>query len=159
MRGHGKPVWSAPATGIRVSMDFMTIVRTLIALVSIVSAGPSLACRTDSNRTPLIHQVLPVLEDGEIAARVEIVSNDLDQRLTIEARILDRLRGDFDQNTILLRPTIISSCDGIPSIGDTGIVVGRILEASATALVVDPRRGPTDRERRLWDSLSMPPAN
>jgi len=101
-------------------MDFMTIVRTLIALVSIVSAGPSLACRTDSNRTPLIHQVLPVLEDGEIAARVEIVSNDLDQRLTIEARIL---------------------------------------EASATALVVDPRRGPTDRERRLWDSLSMPPAN
>lgn len=50
-------------------------------------------------------------------------------------------------------------CDGIPQVGDTGIVVGRILEASATVLVVDPRRGPADRERRLRDSLAMPKAN
>jgi hypothetical protein len=127
-----------------------------LVLMMAVSTSPALACRSSHNRTPLIHRSVPALEDGEIAARVEIVSNDYESKRRIEARVLAPLKGGFGQRTIVLSPSAFSSCDRIPRVGEIGIVVGRAVSVTSTALTVDPRRGISDEEQRLFDSLAVP---
>lgn len=121
----------------------------ILLLASTLWSAPAVACRVASNQTPLLHETLPPLEPGMVAAEVEIVTDVRKDGGPLEAQVLLMLEGSYAPAMIKIEPTVHSSCDGIPSVGTRGIVVGYVLSSTGDQLVVDPLRAPSERQREL----------
>ena len=118
----------------------------MISLAAALTAFPSAAhaCRVPARQTPILHQTLPALPEGMVAAEVEITSDIRSPgRPPLEARIISMVSGDDAGTKLRIEPRVISSCDGFPSPGTRGFAVGRILSSSEEALVIDPIRAPS----------------
>jgi hypothetical protein len=126
--------------------------RFLLALL--VFAGAMLpasaeACRIAAAQTPILHDTLPPLPPGVVAAEVEIVTDVRSQAdVPLEARIVRMISGDYRGSRLRIDRNIVSSCDGVPYPGMRGIVVGRVLSVSDEMLVVDAIRAPSALERQ-----------
>lgn len=129
------------------------------ATIGLATPAPAPACTIADAVTPYLHRTLPAVPQGAIAARVEILpGTPSGHQVRIRARILSMLRGSYDGSTLLIEPRMLSSCDGIPTAGEKGIVVGRVVSSSPEALVIDPVRAPSrlDRQRSRRDRRPSP---
>jgi hypothetical protein len=91
-----------------------------------------------------LHESLPEIPDGAVAARVEILTSTYSLHdVRIEARIVSMLGGSYPGTRIRLEPRHVTSCDSFPSAGETGIVVGYVISSSDDLLIVDPIRAPS----------------
>jgi len=109
---------------------------------------PAQACRISANQTPLLHERLPRLPAGAIAAEVEIVTDARSEaRPPLEARIIRMIRGSYRGTRLRIDRHMVSSCDGVPYPGMRGIVVGMVLSQTDELLVIDAIRAPSALER------------
>jgi hypothetical protein len=117
-------------------------------VLTLLVPGPAQACRVPAAQTPLLHDRLPRLPAGVIAAEVEIVTDVRSEpEPPLEARIIRMIRGNYRGTRLRIDPTRVTSCDGVPLPGQRGIVVGRVLSVSDEMLVVDAIRAPSRLER------------
>jgi hypothetical protein len=116
---------------------------SLVAALSTVPDDAG-ACLLAADQMSYLHKTLPELPEGTIAADVEITTN---ARRTAhgrsEARIVSMIKGRYRGTKLIIEPSIVTSCDGIPHLGERGFVVGRVVSSSEDALVIDPIRVPS----------------
>lgn len=137
-------------------MKSLVFALSLAALSAVPNAAH--ACRVSTNETPILHQTLPALLDGMVAAEVEITTDVRSpERPPLEARIISMVKGDYVGTKLRFEPSYISSCDGFPSPGSRGFAVGYIVSRSVEALEIDPIRAPSDREIRFRNEQSVQP--
>ena len=92
----------------------------------------------------ILHDKVPTLTSGLIAAEVEITTDIRSAgRPPLEARIISMIQGKYAGSLMRIEPQVISSCDGFPYPGQRGVIVGRVLTSSEVLLVVDPVRAPS----------------
>lgn len=138
-------------------MSTRILLLSALGLAGLLLSGTAQACRVAAQITPYLHATLPVVADSEIAAEVEILSGErVEGGFVLKAHIIAMLKGNFSGERMKIAPEIFSSCDGVPRMGEKGIIVGRVISSSGDVLVVDPRRAPSLRESELRNSLSEP---
>jgi hypothetical protein len=120
----------------------------LLILSAAVSAAPAQACRTSAQMRSILFESLPPMAEGEVAARVEILSDSWRaDRPQVRARVLAMLRGTAPGEFVTLRPHSAGTCHVFPRRGSVGIVVGRPAGLAGGELVID-----TD-----WSPAPLPP--
>ena len=123
--------------------------RSRIARAIISFPAPAQACRVAENQGPILHETLPALPDGAVAAEVEITA---DVRSTphpsLEARIISMIVGDYAGSKMRIEPRMRTSCDAVPSLGSRGIIAGLVLARSEEALVIDAIRAQSETKLR-----------
>lgn len=125
------------------------IFAVIFAAVATVPATAQ-ACRVSTSQTPILHDTVPPVAPGLIVAEVEITTEIHSvARPPLEARIISMIRGEYSGSHMRIEPQYFTSCDVFPSLGQRGIVVGRVLKIADDALVVDPVRAPSAAETRL----------
>jgi hypothetical protein len=121
----------------------------MLVLAPSLWSAPALACRVASNQTALLHETLPPLEPGMVAAEVEILDGRERRELfdPIDARIVRMIEGDFKGGTLRMTFTVVSSCDSFPQLGERGIAVGVVVGETDEVLSISPMRALSDRQR------------
>ena len=120
----------------------------LLAAAALLPA-PASACRVAAAQRPLLHERLPPLPRGAIAAEVEIVTDvRAPARPELEARIIRMRRGHYRGTRLRIDRTVVSSCDSIPYPGMRGIVAGWVVSQSGDLLVVAAIHAPSALERQ-----------
>ena len=123
-------------------------------LLNGIWAAPASACRSVYNSTPIFHETLPELQEGEVAAQVVITRGEVSfaNGGVLEARVERVLSGNLATGQILIDLQITTSCDAYPQIGTSGIIVGRVIEGSDTETRIAPRRALSQNQLRLGAS-------
>src|SRR5688572_6701426 len=87
--------------------------------------GAARACRVPAAQTPYLHETLPAIPEGAVAAEVEITTDVRSPvNVPLEARIISMRAGRYTGTKIRIEPQFVSSCDGFPYRGEQGFVVG-----------------------------------
>lgn len=130
-------------------------IRFALAMLLLATPATALPCREAGQMRPVLHETVPQLDEGEVAARVMLEGVDGFQ---ITATVEQWLVGDYTATQIVVSEEIISSCDGPVHPGSSGIIVGRVLEVSAEKVHILLRRAPSP-SRSGREARALPSGN
>lgn len=123
---------------------------TRAAAVLVVAApwhSVAAACSGPHSNVGFLHRSLPADGKYEVAVEVEISALRAGPILReAEGRILSLIRGNYAGTRVIVRNLGLTSCDSLPSPGQKGIILGKIISSSPDALIIDPIRTLSERE-------------
>src|SRR5688572_14507503 len=93
-----RPAWveSGPGLGYRVMVRERPLILVLLLAASFAVPGAAQACVDASRLTPFLHETLPALSPGHVAAEVEMLGDPNSYpEPSLEARIIAMIEGDY----------------------------------------------------------------